>query len=331
MFAFGFKHLQIKGGLRIENTLQGYHTLYIVAREPQDINFLTEDFLPSIHFKYMPFENQNFRLSYYRATNKPGFLEIVPCPVIGDDFTTIGNPNLRRAIADNFDFRWEFFPKGLDQIMIGMFYKNIKGAIENEFKPVNSNQNAFDLTPENIPHAVNYGLEIDLVKYLGNWGLKGNYTYTSSNISTNVETHFNSVQHHDSIGYITEKRPLYGQAANCGNLSVMYRNEKLGVYAQLALSYTGDRIYAVSPYAYNDQWQKGFWQMDASAEKKINKNWTIFAKAHNLLNTRVIVYLKAVDSLNNNKPYQSASETTTPIRNDYSEPSYLLGFRCKFN
>ncbi len=100
----------------------------------------------------MPFENQNFRLSYYRAINKPGFLEIVPCEIVGDDFTSKENPDLRRAIADNFDFRWEFFPKGLDQIMIGTFYKNIKGAIENEFEPINSNHNSFDLTPENISY-----------------------------------------------------------------------------------------------------------------------------------------------------------------------------------
>lgn len=331
MFAYSSKHLQIKGGLRVESTLQGYHTLYIVAREPQNVDFTNTDFLPSIHFKYSPVENENFRLSYYRAINKPGFLEIVPCPIVGDDFTTIGNPNLRRAIADNFDFRWEFFPKGLDQIMVGLFYKNIKGAIENEFEPINSNQNDFYLTPENIPHAINYGLEIDLVKYLGNWGVKANYTYTNSSITTKVETHFTSVLGHDSIGYISEKRPLYGQAANVGNLSMMYRNEKLGIYGQLALTYTGDRIYAVSPYAYNDQWQKGFWQLDASAEKKITGRWTIFAKAHNLLNTHVIVYIKATDKLNSNKPDHSASDNTTLVRNDFSEPSYLLGFRCKFN
>jgi TonB-dependent receptor len=330
MFGFSTNKLQVKGGVRVEKTLQGYTMLYRIANTPQKMDTTYLDFLPSLHLKYSPVEDQNIRLSYYRATNKPGFLEIVPCEVIGEYFTTKGNAHLKHAIADNFDLRWEYFLAELDQVMVGFFYKDIKGAIENEFVATNSTNRNYDLTPENIPRAINYGMEIDFVKYIGDFGVKANYTYTSSNITTTKQAHFSNILKHDSTGYITEKRPLYGQSANMGNLSLLYRNEKIGINGQLSLTYTGDRIYAVSPFAYNDQWEKGFWQMDASAEKSFIKGWSVFIKAHNLLNTRVIVFIKAVDALNNDKPDHSASDKTTLVRNDYSEPSYLLGFRYKF-
>lgn len=331
MFSSTAEHFQVKGGLRIENTHQGYNLMYPLYGYPQHLNNLSVDFLPSLHFKYSPGRKMNIRLSYYRGTNKPGFLEIVPCQIVEEYYTTMGNPKLKEAVADNFDFRWEFFPQGLDQVMVGLFYKNIKGAIENEFISEGNAEITFLLEPENIPHAINYGSEIDAIKYIGDWGAKANFTYTNSNVSTKVQAEFTSKEGHDSVGYIIEKRPLYGQAAGIGNLSLLYRNERIGFHGQLALTYTGDRIYAVSPFAYNDQWQKGFFQLDASAEKKLGGGWSIFAKAHNILNTKVIVYIKALDPTNDNKPEHSASDKTTMVRSDYSEPSYLLGFRFKFN
>jgi len=329
MFVINGQKINLTGGLRIENTQQGYSMKYIIAKTPQKMDTTYVDFLPSLHIKYSPVENQNIRLSYYRASNKPGFLEIVPCEVVGEYFTTKGNAHLKHALADNFDLRWEYFPGELEQVMVGLFYKNIKGAIEQEF--VSTSPHTSDLMPENIPKTINYGMEIDVIKYIGNWGIKANYTYTSSSVTTTKQAHFTSVLKHDSVGYITEKRPLYGQSANVGNLSLLYHNPNVGVHTQLSLSYTGDRLYVVSPFAYNDQWQKGFWQLDASAEKSLSRGWSVFVKAHNLLNTRVIVYIKATDPLNYDKPYHSVSDKTTMVRNDYSEPSYLLGFRYKFN
>ena len=149
MFLWNIKKLQIKGGVRVENTQQGYTMKYPIgeAHPEQDLSYM--DILPSIHFKFSPFEKQNIRLSYYRATNKPGFLEIVPAPVVGDDYTTRGNFNVQHAVADNIDLRWEFFPTELEQIMAGLFFKNIKDPIELAFVPFNGNSHEINLTPIN--------------------------------------------------------------------------------------------------------------------------------------------------------------------------------------
>jgi TonB-dependent receptor len=331
MFLLNFTKLQMKGGLRVEQTRQGYSMLYPIgeAHPHQDTTYT--DFLPSLILRYALANNQNLHLSYYRATNKPGFLEIVPCPIVGDDYTSRGNFELKEAVADNLDLRWEYFSKGVDQIMAGIFYKNIKDAIEYSFIGTQGNSHEINFTPINVPEAINYGIEIDFIKFYREFGVKGNYTYTSSNITTDKLAHLKGVISHDSVATLSEVRPLYGQSAHVGNISLIYKSVKRGLNAQLAFSYTGDRIYSVSEYYNNDQWQKGFWQMDASAEKSFRGGWGIFFKAHNLLNPHVLVYIKGNNPANSEFPEHSATDTNTAIRDDYSQPSYLLGIRYKFN
>ena len=75
---------------------------------------------------------QNIRASYYSAISRPNFYELVP-HTTGDpdaDYQEIGNPYLKHTTADNYDVRYEFFPKGLDQFLAGVFYKNIVNPIE---------------------------------------------------------------------------------------------------------------------------------------------------------------------------------------------------------
>jgi len=135
----------------------------------------------------------------------------------------------------------------------------------------------------------------------------------------------------DSTVSSLQYRPLCGQAENVGNVSILYKGAKNGYSAQLAFSYTGDRIYKVSPDLNGDLWQKGFWQMDLSAEKKFNCGIGIYIKAKNLLNTHVKVYLKEENPVNSQFPDHYATDKTTMLRDEYSDPSCLIGFRYNFN
>ena len=38
--------------------------------------------------------------------------------------------------------------------------------------------------PGNFGNATNFGLEVDAIKYFKQWGIKANYTYTNSTITT---------------------------------------------------------------------------------------------------------------------------------------------------
>jgi outer membrane receptor protein involved in Fe transport len=130
---------------------------------------------------------------------------------------------------------------------------------------------------------------------------------------------------------VSETRPLFGQSAHVANLSLLYQGSQNGLSAQLAFSYTGERIYSVSRYVENDLWQKGFFQLDFSTEKRFKKGLSVFVKAQNLLNTPVEVYIKKTNPQNNNLPYHSESDKTTLVRSEYTMQTYLAGIRYKFN
>jgi len=329
-FKFDIKKLQIVGGLRAENTDQSYYLIYTKGDVPPIGKQTYTDFLPSIHFRYMPSERQNVRASYFRSINRPGFLEIVPYLVVGEEYTEKGNPNVKHTIADNIDVRYEFFPKPLEQLMIGAFYKNIKDPIEYGWsEPQGSKGNVYYM-PDNYGTARNLGVEMDYIKYFSFIGIKANYTFTNSSITTQKWFYV-----HKSDGWQyenkTQTRPLYGQSAHVANLSLLFKDTHHGWDGQLSANYTGDRIYLVSRFFNDDQWQRGFVQLDASIEKKFKNGMSLYLKAKNLLNSPMELYIKNIHPANNELIIQDVSGNTTTIRQDHYMQSFLIGFRYKIN
>lgn len=330
MFTTEVKKFLITGGARIEQTSQGYYMLYPIGEPNPEGSQIYLEFLPSIHIKFSPTAKQNIRFSYFKAINKPGFQEIVPYLDASEEPTSAGNKNLKHATAHNVDLRLEHFPDGLDQYMVGLFYKNIKNPIEFAFdKFMNLSQNIV-FTPINTDKAINYGVEVDVVKYFREWGIRANYTRTQSSITTNKLSRVKDANGNDSTAYVAQTRPLYGQSANVANISLLYKSTKNGFSAQLAFSYTGDRIYTVSRFIDNDLWQKGYWQLDISADKNFRNGISLFVKAHNLLNTHTKVYIAKTNPLNADVPFHELNDKSTLVRDEYSMPSYLIGIRYKF-
>ena len=329
-FKFNIKKLEVLGGLRAENTDQSYYLIYTKGDVPPIGKQIYTDFLPSLHFKYMPTLKQNVRASYFRSINRPGFLEIVPYLVVGEEYTEMGNPNIKHTVADNIDVRYEFFPKPLEQFMIGAFYKNIQNPIEYGWSNPQGSKGNIYYMPDNYGTAKNLGMEVDFIKYFSFIGVKANYTFTNSSITTLKRFYI-----HKSNGWqlsdTTQTRPLFGQSAHVANLSLLFKDTHTGWDAQLSANYTGDRIYLVSRYLNDDQWQKGFIQLDASIEKKFKNGMSLYLKAKNLLNTPMEVYIKKINPANSELIIQDISGNTTTIRQDHYMQSFLLGFRYKIN
>jgi len=331
MFQLQSKKIHAIGGFRVEHTKQGYYMEYPIGQPTPDGELVYTDILPSLQIKYKVLDKHTLRASYYRATNKPGFLEIVPCPVVDDnDLKSKGNPDVKHSVADNFDLRWEYFPSTIDQVLIGFFVKNISNPIEFAYVRDGSSQDIV-FSPINSDNSINKGMEIDVIKYFREFGIKGNYTYTSSSITTN-KLSYTRDENGDVVPdfYVSQERSLYGQSEHVGNISLLYKGSKNGFNAQLAFSYTGDRIYTISQYIDNDLWQKGYWQLDLSAEKKFKQGISVFVKAHNLLNTKLTAYILKTNEDNSEFPDHDASDTSTLVRLESSAQSVLAGIRYNF-
>ncbi len=334
-FKFTAGKLQALGGVRYEHTDQSWLDALPVTLAGKTGSIKYYDFLPSLNFKYMLDDKQNIRLSYYSAISRPNFYELIPHSS-GDpdaDYQEVGNPNLKHTTADNYDLRYEFFPKALDQFLAGVFYKRIVNPIEYSLL----SPGGVDLVsqPNNFGTAKNYGFELDATKYFHNFGLRANYSFTQSDITTSKRQYYKDANGNNTFRNVDQTRPLQGQSKNIGNLSFLYKNNKIGLDAQVSGVYTGERISDVSLNLNNDVWQKGFVMLDVSAEKKLYKSLFIYAKATNLLNTPYQLFIKQpypVSGLpgatGQDVEYQQAGQNTF-IRRDTYQQYYILGLRYK--
>lgn len=329
MFKVNVNKLQVIGGARVEHTDQGYNLLFPQGEPKPTGSQVYTDVLPSLTLKYHLTNKAQLHASYYKAVNRPGFYEIVPSKVVNEEYQERGNPNLKRALADNFDLRYELFPGAAEQLLVGVFYKKINNPIEYTFQPDATRGQDIYYSPGNFGTAKNFGAEIDYIKYFNKIGIKVNYTYTHSRITTpKTSRRINSTTGDIEPFLVDQSRPLYGQSEHIANLSLLYKDTKKGWDAQIAGAYTGPRINTVSQFLNNDLWQKGFIQMDASAEKRLKNGFSVFVKANNLLNTPTKLFIKGV---NPNSKEAIISNGETLIRSDYYMQSYLLGLRYKFN
>lgn len=319
---------ELNAGLRAEHTNQ----IYTMQQKFRNMGQVGEqsywDWLPSASLKWTPTKKMNVRLSYYRSINRPGFYEIVPYQIMGEEYQEKGNPNLKRARIDNIDLRWEWFPSATEQVLAGVFYKYLQDPIEQVFVAADgklgSGADAYYM-PDNLGNAKNYGFEIDVVKYIRHFGIKANYTYTHSRITTSKREYKEGSAEYKTG--VTQSRPLVNQAPHTANLSLLYKDTNYGWNAQLAASYTGTKLALVSPFKDADQWDKAMFGLDFSMEKKFPCGVSVFLKANNLLDAKRERYLKTVNQ--SNLEYEGQSSDKTIVGTYKYGRTYLVGVRVK--
>ena len=319
---------ELNAGVRAEHINQIYTMLQKFRNMGQVGEQSYWDWLPSASVKWTPTKKMNVRLSYYRSINRPGFYEIVPYQIMGEEYQEKGNPNLKRARIDNVDLRWEWFPSATEQVLAGVFYKYLQDPIEQVFVTsdgkIGSGADAYYM-PDNLGNAKNYGFEIDVVKYIRHFGIKANYTYTHSSITTTKrEYNVGSAEYKTGV---TQTRPLVNHAPHTANLSLLYKDTNYGWNAQLAASYTGTKLALVSPFKDADQWDKAMFGLDFSMEKKFPCGVSLFLKANNLLDAKRERYLKTVNQ--SNLEYEGQRKDKTVVGTYQYGRTFLLGLRVK--
>ena len=332
-----FNKLQVLGGVRVENT----HLIYHTNQDPDNVagqtgEFKYTDVLPGLHLKYALAPKENIRLSYYKSISRPGFFEVVPYSFDGEYYTEVGNDSLNHTTAQNFDARYEWFPKGLDQLLAGFFYKSINNPIEYLLAPKAGKASAGELTPTNVSDkpATNYGMELQLTRYFHYFGFTANYTYTHSQITATKQSRIRNANGVIENITVSDTRPMQGQSQHVGNLAAIYKNPAMGLDAHLTWVYTGRRIGFLSIYEGLDYWQKATSFFDFSCEKRVAKHISIYAKVNNILNTAVITELtKSKDPFITGTyqlPYQTLPKNTL-VEKDYFGRNYLIGIRYKLD
>ncbi|HEX7917889.1 MAG TPA: TonB-dependent receptor, partial [Gemmatimonadales bacterium] len=202
-------HLRIIGGARVE--VARIHVTTALPNKPDTTTTLDNtDVLPSLALNYAVSETQNVRFSATQTLARPEYRELSPTTQRGSggaDVDVFGNVELQRTLIQNFDLRWELFPRRGEVVSLGVFYKHFDHPIEKV--PV-ANTGATALSFVNAREGYNVGLELELRKNLdflgaafGPFSAFSNVTLVRSRVS------FDSGQ---TASANADKRAMLGQA-----------------------------------------------------------------------------------------------------------------------
>lgn len=281
------KKLRIVTGARLETT-------DIIVRsfdKDEKVGNLKEaDILPALNTTYALTEKSNLRAAYSRTLARPTFREIAPFATY--DFSTnwiiVGNPDLERTLVNNFDLRYELFPKFGEIISFGAFYKSFTSPIELVFNTKAQNE---ELTWRNIENATVYGAEFEIKKKLGFlsdsvniFSAGGNLTYVFSEVGIDAQE-LELIRATDANA--DDTRSLFGQSPYIINLYLGYNNDSLGLSANLTYNVSGEKIAVVIVGATPNVYQQPFHQLDFNISKKLGNHFSLKFKAQNILNPLV--------------------------------------------
>lgn len=203
-----------------------------------------------------------------------------------------------------------------------------------EYAAVFTSSNSLASQPGNYGTAYNWGFEADFTKFFNKFGVKLNYTFTHSNITTTKAIIVREIAGDTTSQLVTtnvtQSRPLQGQARNIGNFSVLYKDQKAGINLQLSVVYTGEHIVSISPFLDADAWSKPFTQVGFSAEKIFGKRWVLTFKAQNLMNSPYEVIIKRPHAYPEKQYILQDSPNTTLVRRDQYFQTYRLGLKLNF-
>ncbi len=252
---------RLNGGARVERfeqTVNTFDPFGLFVRTISATNRNTDVF-PAINLVQSFTSNQNLRLSYSTTVNRPEFRELAAfefTDVVGSRATR-GNPDLKRALIQNVDARWEMFPGGRSILATSAFYKRFDSPIERVViagaQPITTFQNA--------DSARNFGVEVEAAYDFGRGVfINANYTFVDSRISLAPEQR--SVQ-------TSLERPLAGQSKNLFNVTGEWALK--GFAARVLVNYAGDRISDVGANQAPDSIEQGRETVDVVLTQRIGR------------------------------------------------------------
>lgn len=187
--------------------IRGEYSNVLVKAQPtigavSATNPVFADILPALAVTYRPNDFTNFRFSASQTVSRPEYRELAPImyrEVMGFD-NVFGNPKLKRALIQNYDFRWEYYPNSGEVLSIGVFAKNFTNPIERVYQGSSGTR---IITFLNARGATNYGIELEVRKYL----------FEQLMVSTNITVMNSTISITKGTSAVTNtQRAMVGQA-----------------------------------------------------------------------------------------------------------------------
>lgn len=291
------------GGARLESYNQKFSYTESGSNLYRTIDTTVIDVLPSINFIYSINKKMNFRVSYYKTLSRPEFRELAPFAFynFAQDNILSGNTNLKRALIDNADVRYELFPGAGQVFTVSGFYKYFKNPIELVNRTGTSG--APELYYTNVSKVVNYGMELEYRIKLQTFAkkvAKDNGFLSNTTLYTNVALIKSKVDVSQIIG--ASARPLQGQSPYIVNAGLQYTDPRTNLTVSASYNVVGRRIYIVGNVQEPDVWENHRNVIDLQISKTfLDKKLEVKLNVKDLLAQDLIFY----QDLNKNKKYDA--------------------------
>jgi len=238
------------------------------------------DVLPSVALNVRLTDDQNLRFSATQTLSRPEYRELSNVPYFEQIglLTTQGNPDLKRALIQNFDARWEVFPTPGEVISIGAFAKRFDDPIERVIiQATGTNVVSF----VNADKANNYGVELELRKNLGFMGLEPFTAFANSTLMKSDITPGN-----EGVSALTNtNRPMVGQSEYVVNGGLGYIHPKGAFDATVLYNVVGRRILEAGSGGLPDSYEEARHLLDASVRFNLSDRLSFKVDAKNLLDS----------------------------------------------
>ncbi len=268
---------RLVAGARVERFNQQVNTfdpfgLFVRTLTAENKN---TDVFPGVNLVQSLRANMNIRLGYSATVNRPEFRELAAfefTDVVGSRAIR-GNPDLKRALIQNVDGRWETFLGSRGVVAASVFYKHFAQPIERVViggaQPL--------VTFQNSDQARNFGLELEAGHNISkHFFVNANYTFVDSKITLRPEQQ--TVQ-------TSLERPLAGQSKNLFN--IMAETTARGFSGRLLYNFFGDRISDVGSNEAPDIVEQGRGSLDVVLSQRL-RGFTLRLNLDNLTDSRYL-------------------------------------------
>jgi outer membrane receptor protein involved in Fe transport len=274
--------MRFAGGARLEHSNEEVTTfdLFNPTAEPVVGDVTSTDLFPSVNLTQKLSEEMNLRAGFSQTVSRPSFRELSMFNFtdIGGH-AVVGNPDLKRALMQNYDFRWEWYPGFAEHVSAAAFYKHFTDPIEKTIYHSSEITHSW----QNAKIAYNYGGEFEVRKNLGfiapvfsNFAITGNLAL----IKSNVELYPEGIE-------TTKERPLQGQSPYVVNLMTEYDNSQTGTRISASYNVSGRRIIEVGIAGIPDIYEEPFHKVDLVVTQDVGNQLDLKFAAKNLVDPEV--------------------------------------------
>ena len=291
MATYDLGKLRIIGGARVERT-----DIEVMSRDTSfpvgDIE--ATDLLPSLSLIYRVNENMNVRAVATQTLARPNMRELAPFSSFdrGTDFRTTGDPSIVRTNIQNYDLRWEWYPRPGELIAVSGYLKNFNNPIIKGFNIVAPNP---EIRYTNVDEARVYGIEFELRKkldFIADFLKDVRFIFNTSIIESEVDIPGDPDDQNTEQGNIAEfnpekgfTRPFQGQSPYLINAALNYINPDNGIDAILSFNVFGERLTLNNAGADPDFFEQPIPQLDFTFKKVFAERYGIKVSAQNILNS----------------------------------------------